>query len=98
MKFLRNLPGFKLIDERRNTDIRVELNIYYVGYKIEHRKLDLVEYNLRTKESQLQHAVLQCKPTGRQNLSRLKTRWILDDFSRRRARPKGLEDYGDKLN
>jgi hypothetical protein len=38
MKFLRNLAGYKLINQKFNTDIRSELTIYHLGKKIEHRK------------------------------------------------------------
>jgi hypothetical protein len=38
MKFLRNLAGYKLINQKFNTDIRSELTIYHLGNKIEHMK------------------------------------------------------------
>jgi hypothetical protein len=37
VKFLRSLAGCKLIDQKRVTDIRAELNLYRLGSKIEHR-------------------------------------------------------------
>jgi hypothetical protein len=38
MKFLRSLSGYTLMYHTYNTDIRVELNIYHRGNKIEHRE------------------------------------------------------------
>jgi hypothetical protein len=36
IKFLRNLAGYTLIDQKCNTDIRAELNIYHLRNKIKH--------------------------------------------------------------
>jgi hypothetical protein len=33
MKFVRNLAGYKLIDQKRNTDIQAELNRYHLRKK-----------------------------------------------------------------
>jgi hypothetical protein len=45
MKFLSSLAGYRLTDQKRNTDNQTELNIYHLGKeKIEHRKRDRYEH------------------------------------------------------
>lgn len=66
MNCLRNLAGYKLIDQKRNIDKRTEINIW-LGNKIEHNKRDWYKDVKRMKEGRLPRALPQYK-----------TRWTED--------------------
>jgi hypothetical protein len=63
MKFLRSLGGYRLINQKCNTNICAELNNTTLAIN-KTQETDWYEHILRMKESQLPHAVLQYKPTG----------------------------------
>lgn len=75
VKFLRSLAGCKLIDQKRVTDIRAELNLYRLGSKIEHRIRGWYEHALRLKKNRFPHAILQYEPTDHRNVGRPEARW-----------------------
>jgi hypothetical protein len=81
MKFLRLVAGYTLLDQKRSTDIRLELKIFNLTERIEKQKENLHEHILRTTTDRLPKVLL--------NIGRPIARWE-DAFSSSRKKACGL--------
>lgn len=76
MKFLRAVSGYKLSDQRRNEDIRHELNIFNLNDKIKEYREKWIEHLNRQPEDNIAKQSLNYKVKGRRSIGRPNARWI----------------------
>jgi hypothetical protein len=80
MKFLRSVSGYTLLDQKRSTDTRSELNIFNLTEIIEKQKENCHEHILRITTDRLPKVLLNYKSSGYRNIGRSMARWE-DAFS-----------------
>jgi hypothetical protein len=66
MKFLRSVAGYTLLDQKRSTDMRLELKILNLTERIEKQKENCHEHILRM--TRLSKVLLNYKPRGYRNI------------------------------
>jgi hypothetical protein len=75
MRFLRPAAGYTLLDQKRNTEVRQELNIFKLTDRIERQKENWYEYILRMVTDGLPKTSLNYKPKLRRIIRRPMNRW-----------------------
>jgi hypothetical protein len=75
MKFLRSVVGYTLLDQKRGTDSRSELNIFILTERIEKQQKNWHEHILRMTTDRLPKVLLNYKPRGYRSIERPMARW-----------------------
>ena len=77
MRFWRPMAVHTLLDKKRSSDIREQLDIFLINDKLTQYKINWREYIQRMDDNRLQKK-LNYKPEGRRNIGRPQTRWEHD--------------------
>lgn len=75
MRFLRQVAGYRLIDKKRNVDIRRELGIQSLNETIIAYRQKWQDHVQRMNEDRTPQIVHKYKPVGRRNVGRPRMRW-----------------------
>lgn len=75
MRFLRSVAGYTLLDQKRSTDIRTELEIFNLNDRLTSQKKNWKEHILRMNEDRFPKKILNYRPEGRRNVGRPRNRW-----------------------
>jgi hypothetical protein len=70
MRFLRSMAGYRLIDHRRNEDIREELQIIDKNSRIEDYQIKWLQHLERMEQNRSPKSLLNYKPRGRRDQGR----------------------------
>jgi hypothetical protein len=70
-----SVAGYTLLDQKRKTDIRSELEIFNLTERIENQKENWHEHILRMTTDRLPEVLLNYKPRGYRNIGRPIARW-----------------------
>jgi hypothetical protein len=75
MKFLRNVAGYTLKDQIRNTVIRNELKIFSVNSRIQNNRLDWIHHVGRMEPERIPMRLMAYTPRGTRSIGRPMSRW-----------------------
>jgi hypothetical protein len=75
MRFLRSVAGYRLIDHRRNEDIREELQIIDINSRIKDYQIKWLQHLKRMEQNRFPKLLLNYKPRGRSDQGRPCRRW-----------------------
>ena len=84
------MTGYTLWD-KKNTDIREQLDIFNIHDKLTEYKINWREHIQRMDDDRLLKNILNYKPEGRRNIGRPQTRWKM--ISGRKGQVKGPKPY-----
>jgi hypothetical protein len=74
-KFLRNVSGYTLKDQIRNTVIRNELNIFSENNRIQNNRLNWIHRVGRMEPERIPKQLMDYTPGGTSSIGRPKSRW-----------------------
>jgi hypothetical protein len=75
IRFLRSVAGYRLIDHRRNEDIREELQIIDINSGIKDYQIKWFQHFERMEQNRITKLLLNYKPRGRRDQGRPCRRW-----------------------
>jgi hypothetical protein len=75
MKFLRNVAGYTLKDQIRNTVIRNELKIFSVNNRIQNNRLNWIHHVARMEPERIPKQLMDYTPRVTRSIGRHKSRW-----------------------
>jgi hypothetical protein len=75
MKFLRNVAGYTLKDQIRNTVIRTELTVFSVNNRIQNNRLNWIHHVGRIEPERIPKQLMDYTPRGIRSIGRPKPRW-----------------------
>jgi hypothetical protein len=75
MRFLRSVAGYRLIDHRRNEDIREELQIIDINSRIKDYQIKWLQHLERMEQNRIPKLLLYYKPKGIRDQGRPCRRW-----------------------
>jgi hypothetical protein len=75
MHFLRSVAGYRLIDHRRNKDIREELQIMDINSRIKDYQIKWLQHLERMEQNRISILLLNYKPRGRRDERRPCRKW-----------------------
>jgi hypothetical protein len=75
MRFLRSVAGYRLIDHRRNEDVREELQIVDINSRIKDYEIKWLQHLERMEQNRIPKLLLNYKPRGRSDQGRPRRRW-----------------------
>jgi hypothetical protein len=73
--FVRSVAGYRLIDHRRNEDIREELQIIDINSRIKDCQIKWLQHLERMEQNRIPKLLLNYKPRGRRDQRRPCRRW-----------------------
>jgi hypothetical protein len=75
MKFLRNVAGYTLKDQIRNTVIRNELKVFSLNNRIQNSRLNWIHHVGRMEPERIPKQLMDYTPGGTRSIGRPKSRW-----------------------
>jgi hypothetical protein len=75
MRFLRSVAGYRLIDHRRNEDIREEIQIIDINSRIKDYQIKWLQHLERMEQNIIPKLLQNYKPRGRRDQGRPCRRW-----------------------
>jgi hypothetical protein len=70
MRFLRSVAGNRLIDHRRNVDIKEEIQIIDTNSRIKNYQIKWLQQLERMEQNRISRLLLNCKHRGRRDQGR----------------------------
>jgi hypothetical protein len=75
MRFIRSVAGYRLIDHKRNEDIREELQIIDVNSRIKDYQIKWLQHLERMEQNRIPKLLLNYNPRGRRDQGRPCRKW-----------------------